>query len=209
MGDDQNRPGAAPRLFCARCRIESRRAAADGLCADCGERLEQQGYCVVCERFLLLPPGAACPKHDCELESEAPAGLEQFAADQWVIAATYGHPNEAEPPRIRLEAEGIPTFLEGDRMAANSLCQIATGGVKLRVPASLAADARIILAQNWQPPVVDDLDDAYEELAPEPGLKRRQIMKFVIILILLFPVVSLIWLAIGALVEFLTGFMRR
>jgi hypothetical protein len=55
----------------------------------------------------------------------------------------------AEAPRIRLEAEGIPTFVEGERMGARSMYHVATGGVKLKVPDNLASDARIILSQTW------------------------------------------------------------
>ena len=54
-----------------------------------------------------------------------------------------------QPPRIRLEAEGIPTMIDGARMGDRSMYQVATGGVRLRVPEDLAADARVILAQTW------------------------------------------------------------
>jgi hypothetical protein len=55
----------------------------------------------------------------------------------------------AAAARIRLEAEGIPTFLEGERMAGLGAYSVATGGAKLQVPVHLLADARIILSQRW------------------------------------------------------------
>jgi hypothetical protein len=65
---------------------------------------------------------------------------------------------------------------------------VATGGVKLQVPQPLEADARVLLAQSWSPAVADDdLDDAWEELAPEPGEGRRRVMKAVILVILFGP----------------------
>ncbi len=69
--------------------------------------------------------------------------------------------------RIRLEAEGIPTFVEGERMGAPSMYRVATGGVKLQVPAELAAEARILLDQEWSWP-----DD---ELDPTKGTASRTI----------------------------------
>jgi hypothetical protein len=69
--------------------------------------------------------------------------------------------------------------------------QVATGGVKLQVPATLSSDARVILAQSWSPPSFDgdDLDDAWEELGPDPGATRRAVMKGVIVFLLLAPLV--------------------
>jgi hypothetical protein len=55
-------------------------------------------------------------------------------------------------PRSRLEAEGIRTFLEGERMGSPAMYRVATGGVKLQVPADQVAEARIVLAQCWSLP---------------------------------------------------------
>jgi hypothetical protein len=67
----------------------------------------------------------------------------------------------AAVPRSRLEAEGIPTFLEGERMGGPGMYGSATVGVKLQVPADRAAEARIILSQNWTLPSDEqgDFDD--------------------------------------------------
>ena len=49
------------------------------------------------------------------------------------------------PPKlrgIRLEAEGIPTFVDGERMGSRSMYHVATGGVRLMVPDSLAPEPR-------------------------------------------------------------------
>ena len=87
----------------------------------------------------------------------------------WVTVGTFADDHEAEAVRIRLEAEGIPTFVEGARMGGRSMYHVATGGLKLQVPRQLAADARVLLSQTWSlPPSDDGLDDAWEELGPEP-----------------------------------------
>jgi len=101
---------------------------------------------------------------------------------------TFDDAMKAEAPRIRLESEGIPTFLEGERMGSMSMYQVATGGVKLQVPQPLLADARILLRQSWSSVVEDDeLDDAWDELAPDPGAFRRSVMTWVILLLLFGP----------------------
>ena len=157
--------------FCPRCDCEVRPPA--GLCEECGERLIVQGYCPICERSWRLPVGTLCPKHEVELEPEPPG--EDFRPDRgesirWVTVEVFANALKAEAPRIRLEAEGIPTFIEGSRMGSSSMYPIATGGVKLQVPQALVAKARVILSQTWGPIAeIDDLDDAWEELIPEPG----------------------------------------
>ena len=183
----------APPRYCPRCRSEGK---SDGsLCVDCGETLRDQAYCPICEGFWKLDPGADCPKHEVELLDEAPPPPEVFASPgeraSLVTVATFSHPNQANAPRIRLEAEGIPTFLDGERIAGNTLYQVATGGVRLQVPSSLASAARILISQSWSAPVEadDDLDDAWDDLGPEPGARRRAIMKLAILVILFGPIV--------------------
>ncbi len=182
-------PGAnpAPPRYCPRCRGEG--AGEGPLCRDCGETLRDRGYCPICEGFWKLDPGTDCPKHDVELIDEAPP-TETFGS--LVTVATFAHPNQANAPRIRLEAEGIPTFLDGEHVAGNSFSQVATGCVRLQVPTSLASAARVLIAQTWSPPPESDdgLDDAFEELAPEPGSWRRGVMKLMIWAMLLGPVVG-------------------
>ena len=180
----------APR-FCPRCGRDSNPGAR--LCETCGEKSLGQGYCPICERFWRLPVGVVCPKHDVDLEPEPerldyrPSGA---TATRWVTVETFGDALKAEAPRIRLEAEGIPTFVEGARMGSHSMYPVATGGVRLQVPQSLAADARVVLSQTWAPVAApDDLDDAWDELAPEPGAIRRPVMKAVILVILFGPLV--------------------
>ena len=182
---------APPLRYCPKCQADG--AGAGPLCAECGETLRRRGYCPTCEGFWKLDPGADCPKHDVELIAEAPpvAAFSPEERASLVTVATYSHPNQANAPRIRLEAEGIPTFLDGERIAGNTLYQIATNGVRLQVPATLASAARILIDQTWAPPpeADDDLDDAWDDLAPEPGARRRAIMKGAILLILFGPVV--------------------
>ncbi len=52
-------------------------------------------------------------------------------------------------------------------MGTDALYQVATGGIKVQVPVGLVDDARILLAQSWAIPPMDDLDEAWEELEPE------------------------------------------
>jgi hypothetical protein len=121
------------------------------------------------------------------------------AGQKWVTVARFGDALRAEAPRIRLEAEGIPTFVDCARMGSPSMYQVATGGVKLQVPESLAADARVLLAQTWSSPAdPDDLDDAWDELAPDSGTKWRDLGRLAVVFVLLAPLfLSLvtIWLA--------------
>jgi hypothetical protein len=101
--------------------------------------------------------------------------------------ATFADALHAEAPRIRLESEGIPTFLEGERMGSPSMYQVATGGVKLQVPESLATEARILLAQTWASAEGDDLDDAWDDLAPDTSATWRDLGRAVVLLVLLAP----------------------
>jgi hypothetical protein len=124
--------------------------------------------------------GTTCPKHDLVLEAEVPPSPHLDAAGQpvrWVMVARYADSLAAEAPRIRLEAEGIPTFVEGERMGSRSMYHVATGGVKLKVPEALAAEARIILSQTWsataaeldvEDEFVDDLEESWPEPPPAP-----------------------------------------
>jgi hypothetical protein len=190
---DASRPEAStsPPRYCPRCRAAGR--PEERLCVECGETLRPQAYCAICEGFWKLDPGTDCPKHDVELLEDAPR-CEVFLGPgdraSLVTVATFSHPNEANAPRIRLEAEGIPTFLDGERIAGSTLYQVATGGVRLQVPSSLASAARILISQTWSPPIEadEDLDDAWEDLAPEPGKRRREVMKLAILFFLFGPI---------------------
>ncbi len=162
---------APPRpLFCPRCDREG--PAEASLCPECGDRLAGQGYCPICRDRWRLLAGAPCPKHDLPLEADPPPAEASDRAEQvadWVTVGAYARPGEAEARRLRLEAEGIPTFLDGQRMGLNSMYAGATGGIKLQVPRELTAEARVLLAQTWGPlPDVDDPDDAWDDLAPGP-----------------------------------------
>ncbi len=155
-------PTDAPR-FCPRC-LKARDS--DGaICRECGEHLESQGHCPTCETFWPIAVGEPCPKHDLPLgppprdEPVWPAGV----PFDWVTLQSYPHPIAADAARLRLEAEGIPTFLAGARMAESVLYQVATGGVKLQVPRTLLADARVLLAQSWAPPFADDDDEDWDD----------------------------------------------
>ena len=74
-------------------------------------------------------------------------------------------------------------------MSGHSLQGFSGGGLSLQVPSELVAEARILLDQTWSLPTEaeDDLDDAWEELAPDPGSRRRTVMKVAIVLMLVLP----------------------
>ena len=180
---------APPPRFCPRCGRGAEHTS--NLCANCGEVLADQGYCAVCEGFRAQRLGEPCAKHEVPLDAgpSAPAATAGGARVDWVTLAAFPQSAGAGAARIRLEAEGIPTFLEGERMGNQGAFQIATGGVRLQVPRELADEARIVLSQTWTPGEDEDLDDAWEDLEPAPGSRRRAIMKGVIIFILLQPLI--------------------
>jgi hypothetical protein len=157
-------PIVGPR-YCPRCRRVERNALERPLCAACGESLLPQSYCPVCEDHWSLEAGALCPKHDVVLEADSPIVTEPITsghAAPWVTVTVFPNALDAAVPRTRLEAEGIPTFLDGERMGALGMYSVATRGVKLQVPANRVADARIILSQSWSLPSDEKAD--FEDL---------------------------------------------
>lgn len=188
--------------FCPKCLRA--RVHDDALCTSCGERLLRQGYCGICESHKLLEVGAICPKHDCELTETPPTleerlGVSRLADIEWKTVRAFAAPRDAEGPRIRLEAEGIPTFLEGERAASNVVGHAIHSGLKLMVPESMVAEARVILDQSWRADTddEDELETAWDDLAPEPGGLRRDIMKFAIGVILIAPLVYFVLMRLG------------
>jgi hypothetical protein len=190
--------------FCPRCGA----AGVDDstLCGECGETLAPQGYCAVCEAYWNLAPETPCPKHELALVGPVRKPWRDAApkpAGPWVTVACFTDALRAEAPRIRLEAEGIPTFVEGERMGSPSMYHVATGGVKLHVPASLAADARILLAQSWSTPHDDDdddldFDDAWDDLEPDPRAAWHDAGRVLVLLAVITPLflfLLALWLA--------------
>ncbi len=170
MRDDRTERWAAEQglpVYCPRCRRE--RTGGGRSCSECGEGLLVRGYCSVCESRWSLRVGEACPKHDIVLISEEPQSLVpdfEESAGRWVLVESYSNSMAAEAARLRLEAEGIPARLEGQRMAETYSLQLATGGVRLVVPSNLEQDARVLLNQVWadEPTEEDDLGEVYESV---------------------------------------------
>jgi hypothetical protein len=151
--------------YCKRCNEAIPKNNEDPLCPECGERLIPQGYCPVCEDFWRLPVTALCPKHDIVLEDGPPpsrAPLAHGRSISWVTVKVFPDTLAAAVPRSRLEAEGIRTFIEGERMGSANMYRVATGGVKLQVPAEQASEARVILSQSWSLPSDENAD--FDEL---------------------------------------------
>ena len=120
----------------------------------------------------MLPVGVPCPKHDLPLDALGPPRLQfEFLGKpvRWVTVCHFTDSLAAQAPRIRLEAEGIPTFVDGERMGSRSMYHVATGGVRLMVPDSLAPDARIILSQTWSALAAElDLEAEHEDEQEQP-----------------------------------------
>ena len=191
MGSQASR---APR-FCPRCRASFADVSELSPCPACGAALIPKGYCPVCEDYWLLPVETPCPKHDLPLDAIGPPRplLDgEGKPVRWTTVAHYSDSQSADAPRIRLEAEGIPTFVEGERMGARSMYHVATGGVLLKVPDTMAHDARIILSQTWSVTAEqlgieeDDADEEVGELhlteAPSGSLNEATSLAFNIIL---------------------------
>jgi hypothetical protein len=60
-------------------------------------------------------------------------------------------------------------------MGDNSLYQVATGGVKLRVPRELVQEARILLSQSWAVPFPEDEED-WEDDADEDDHRGENVV---------------------------------
>ncbi len=153
-------------LFCLNCK-RSRRSDAE-LCPECGDRLIGQAYCAVCEDYWKLEVGALCPKHDLELTASPPTSAARFHANEainWTTVQAYTRHFEAEAARLRLDAEGIPVMIDGSRLGAEgNTYHAAFGVVRVKVPAKLVQESRVLLTQTWAiPSDPDGLDEDWEE----------------------------------------------
>jgi hypothetical protein len=188
----------APR-FCPDCG-RAADATCGELCRHCGSSIAVQGYCPICEGRVRRRIGELCPKHDVKLladDAEERPRLPDGAAVSWVTVKQFPDSLAVAAARIRLEAEGIPTFVEGERMGAPTMYRVATGGVKLQVPAEFAAEARVILDQQWSWPdddlwLADDAPDGGEqdELPPEPDLARGFLIEMLVVLAIAIPLTA-------------------
>jgi hypothetical protein len=186
--------------FCPDCG-HARDSTDSGLCDRCGTTLVIQGYCPICESRLRRAVGELCPKHDVKLLAddsfEARPPVPAGAAIAWVTVKRFPDSLAVAAARIRLEAEGIPTFVEGERMGAPSMYRVATGGVKLQVPAELTAEARVILDQEWSWPD-DELEleegawEETEDAAHEAESSRAFLIELIVVLVLAIPMIA--WL---------------
>ena len=187
--------------FCPDCGHASD-SSDSGLCDRCGATLVIQGYCPICESRLRLPVDAMCPKHDVTLladDSESRPLLAAGAPMSWVTVKRFPDSLAVAAARIRLEAEGIPTFVEGERMGAPSMYRVATGGVKLQVPAELTAEARIILDQEWSWPddelgLEDSPAEDDEQLPHDAESPRTFLIELIVVLTLAIPLIA--WLVV-------------
>jgi len=165
FGKKKHSPPSIPR-FCPRCKLDEFDDDNGSSCPECGDTLRPKGFCPVCERHLLQPPGASCRKHDVVLESAPPVNnptpVHAGEYINWVTISILPSSAVAGLWRSRLEAEGIPTNLDGERMGGAGMYLVATKGVRLQVPADRVGDARIILSQNWSLPVDEESD--FEDL---------------------------------------------
>ncbi len=162
-------PADTSPTFCPLCRKPGN--ADSELCAECGETLIPQGFCPTCEAHWRLPSGDDCPKHELPLLAERPplpASLQQAEVINWVPVASFALPFEAEAARIRLDAEGIPAFLDGLRMGMTYSHPIS-GGIKLQVPREMQQEARVLLSQSWAAPFDDEEEEEAIDWEETPG----------------------------------------
>jgi hypothetical protein len=192
--------------FCPDCGRAAGAPLEGSLCSHCGARLALQGYCPICEARVRRRVGELCPKHDVELladDSHLRPRLSEDSPISWITVKRFPDSLAATGARIRLDAEGIPTFIEGERMGSPAMYRVATGGVKLQVPAEFVADARVILSQDWSWPADDlDLDEGAatdDELPPpEAESPRGFLIELLVVLALAIPLIA-------ALIAYLCG----
>src|SRR5207245_1298821 len=101
MKSDPARPIERPR-YCPSCR--ERRPDEATLCAACGETLDDQGFCAICESYWLLPIGSQCPKHEVTLGTREPDPEDWGRKGELTPLVTVGRfarPGQAEALRIR------------------------------------------------------------------------------------------------------------
>ena len=90
--------------------------------------------------------------------------------DDLVIVGRYITAFEAHVAKARLESAGIPAFVEDEyTVGMNWLYSNAIGGVKVRVPESLAAEAQELLASKAEP---SPTDETAADACPECGGKN-------------------------------------
>lgn len=185
--------------FCPDCGRAADGSSEGRLCRYCGATLALRGYCPICESRLRRRVGELCPKHDVELLAGEPDRLPRIpegSVISWVTVKRFPDSLAAAGARIRLDAEGIPTFLEGERMGAPAMYRVATGGVKLQVPAEHADDARVILSQDWSWPGEEpELDeepgpDEPEPLPPEATSAWAFGIELIVVLALAIPLIA-------------------
>jgi hypothetical protein len=72
--------------------------------------------------------------------------------------------------------------------------------VKLQVPEDSLAEARVLASQLWSPPRQerDDLDEAWDDLAPEPGARLRFVMELAMTVLGIGIAILLVGLAVAA-----------
>src|SRR5262245_40335820 len=185
--------------FCPDCGRSAGESVEGSLCDRCGGTLAVQGYCPICGSRLRRRVGVLCPKHEVELLPDGPdprPGSSEGPPISWVTVRRFPDSLAATGARIRLDAEGIPTFVEGERMGAPAMYRVATGGVKLQVPAEFVADARVILSQDWSWPDGDlELEDGHatsdeDSPTPEAESPRAFLVELVVVACLAIPLIA-------------------
>jgi hypothetical protein len=101
--------------------------------------------------------------------------FEPGEAPVWVTVGVFDHALDAGAARLRLEADGIPTFLDGERMGDHHA--VAAGGVRLQVPRRFAHDAREVLSS---PGAVLGDDDGCDDDDEDADLEHVPVMTQVV-----------------------------
>ena len=142
FGKKQDSPRSIPR-FCPGCKLDEFGDFEGSTCPECGDTLRAKGFCPVCESHLSQDAGTLSPKHDIELESprrHEAQPIREGLYVPWVTVSVFPNSATAGILQSRLEAEGIPTILDGERMGTAGMYFAATRGVMLQVPADRVGD---------------------------------------------------------------------
>lgn len=90
-----------------------------------------------------------------------------------ITIATYSFPHEAHVAKANLDAAGIPAYI-ADEHTINMqwLYSNALGGVRLKVPAQYAEQAREVLAQDFSHLLEEEFGEEIESMCSKCGSKN-------------------------------------
>jgi hypothetical protein len=121
----------------------------------------------------------------------------------WVTIASFLTPFEANLARLKLESADIDCVLLDENIAMTQAFGIMTGGVKLKVPALQADDARELLKLDFDPSLdaeesqAEPIDSHSTSVAPWAYLVVPALLIIAGVLAVRFPVFAVVALMLG------------